>query len=49
MEVSWNIKRQSNGNFNKIINDISIEVNRLKSSDIRVPFKTVAYYCQLKS
>ena len=42
------LKRQSNGNFNKIINDISIEVNRLKSNVIRVPFKTVAYYCQLK-
>ena len=43
------LKRQSNGNFKKIIYEISKEINKNDKEFIKVPFKTVAYFAQLKS
>ena len=43
------LQRQANGNFKKIISEISEEVNKSKSNTIKIPFKTVAYYAQLRN
>ena len=43
------LKRQANENFKNIISEISKEIKKNNEEYIKVPFKTVAYYAQLKN
>ena len=43
------LKRQANKNFKNIIGEISKEINKNDEEYIKVPFKTVVYYAQLKN
>ena len=43
------LKRQANKSFKNIISEISKEIKKNNEEYIKVPFKTVAYYAQLKN